>query len=129
MEDLVGQFYDELWNRWNDAMVDELLSEDFAFRGSLGTQTTGRAQWRSYRDSVRIGAPDFHNEVVTLITQGRKAAARLRYTGTHLGDLAGMVPTGRQFSYSGAAFFTSASGQLTSAWVLGDLTALRDQLN
>jgi steroid delta-isomerase-like uncharacterized protein len=128
MDDLIRRFYEELWNRWDDEAVDVLLREDFAFRGSLGTETTGRNEWRSYRDAVRSGSPDFHNEVVTLVAQGSHAAARLLYTGTHTGVLAGLSPTGRRFSYAGAAFFTADAGQLTSAWVLGDLNALRQQL-
>ena len=128
MEILVRRFYDTLWNRWHDEAVDGLLAEDFVFRGSLGTETVGLEAWRRYRDSVRAGSSDFHNEVVTVIDAGDRAAARLMYTGTHDGVLLGLPATGRRFSYAGAAFFTAAGGRLTSAWVLGDLTALRAQL-
>jgi steroid delta-isomerase-like uncharacterized protein len=128
VEELVRDFYASLWNRWDDAAVDVLLAEDFTFRGSLGTQTHGRTQWRAYRDAVRQGSSDFHNEVVTLVVEGARAAARLRYTGTHTGQLAGLSPTGRRFSYAGAAFFEASAGQLRSAWVLGDLAGLREQL-
>lgn len=129
MEPLVRQFYEDLWNRWDDEAVDDLLADDFTFRGSLGTETKGRAEWRSYRDAIREGSPDFHNEVVTLVAQGDEAAARLLYTGTHSGRLAGLPATGRRFSYAGAAFFSGHRGRLTSAWVLGDLAALHEQLS
>jgi predicted ester cyclase len=128
VEHLIRRFYGDAWNRWDDAAVDDLLDVDFLFRGSLGTETKGRGEWRSYRDTVRAGSADFHNEIVTLVVDGDRAAARLRYTGTHTGPLAGMPPTGRRFSYAGAAFFTGSGPHLTSAWVLGDLTALRSQL-
>ena len=127
-EGLVRRFYDDLWNRWDDTAVDEVLALNFAFRGSLGTETLGRDTWRGYRDSVRAGSADFHNDVVSLVVDGDRAAARLRYTGTHTGDLAGMPATGRRFHYAGAAFFTALDGRLTSAWVLGDLEGLRRQL-
>ena len=65
--ELVQVFYDELWNAWNDARVDEVLDESLEFRGSLGLSTVGRRQWRSYRHSVRTASADFHSEVVTLI--------------------------------------------------------------
>jgi steroid delta-isomerase-like uncharacterized protein len=128
VDELIRQFYDDLWNRWDDELVDELLAEDFTFRGSLGTETRGRDEWRAYRDLVRAGAPDFHNEVVTLVVHNDHAAARLLYSGTHSGPLAGMPPSGRRFTYAGAAFFTAKSGQLASAWVLGDLAGLREQI-
>jgi steroid delta-isomerase-like uncharacterized protein len=128
VERLVSRFYHDLWNRWDDEGVEELLHEDFTFRGSLGTETRGRDEWRSYRDAVRAGSSDFHNEILDLVADGDRAAARLRYTGSHTGPLAGLPATGRRFSYAGAAFFTGDARQLTSAWVLGDLTALREQL-
>jgi predicted ester cyclase len=42
--------------------------------------------------------------------------------------LLGQSPTGRHFTYAGAAFFTASGERLTDAWVLGDLERLRAQL-
>jgi steroid delta-isomerase-like uncharacterized protein len=126
---LVSRFYERLWNAWDDAAVGTTLAPGFTFRGSLGRNTSGRDGWRAYRDLIRRGAPDFHNEVVDLVVgDGGRAAARLRYSGTHLGPLLGLAPTGRRFSYSGAAFFSADGGLLADAWVLGDLADLRRQL-
>lgn len=126
---LIETFYGELWNRWNDSAVDDTLSPAFSFRGSLGQQTVGRQQWRQYRDLVRGGSADFHNEIAELVCEGQRAAARLRYTGTHTGPLLGLAATQRRFEYAGAAFFTADDQCLTSAWVLGDLDGLRRQLS
>ena len=128
VDDLVRSFYDDLWNAWDDTLVPAVLSETFEFRGSLGTTSTGRDGWLDYRDVVRSGSADFHNELVTLVCDGDRAAARLLYSGTHTGKLLGVRATGRRFEYAGAAFFTAAQGRLTSAWVLGDLEGLRSQL-
>ena len=126
--ELVHSFYDDLWNRWDDALVHTVLAPSFEFRGSLGTSTAGRDGWRAYRDLIRAGSSDFHNTVVTLVCEGPSAAARLRYSGTHTGPLLGLAATGRRFEYAGAAFFTIVDGHLASAWVLGDLDGLRGQL-
>jgi len=126
---LIETFYEELWNRWNDAAVDETLDANFRFRGSLGQETGGRDEWRAYRDAVRAGSADFHNEVLTLVCDGRQAAARLHFTGSHTGELLGLSATGRRFEYDGAAFFTANDERLVSAWVLGDLEALRRRLS
>jgi steroid delta-isomerase-like uncharacterized protein len=126
--DLVTRFYHRLWNQWDDDAVDGTLAAGFRFRGSLGDQTQGRDGWRRYRDKIRSGSPDFHNEIVDLVVAGDRAAARLLYRGTHSGPLLGIPATGRSFSYAGAAFFAVAEGRLAEAWVLGDLAALRAQL-
>lgn len=129
ISELVEVFYDRLWNCWDDAVVDECLDDDFRFRGSLGQETTGRQAWRGYRDMIRAGAPDFYNEVVSLVAEADQAAVRLRYSGTHLGTMLDLPASGRRFVYDGAAFFTAEHGRLTTAWVLGDIDSLRRQLS
>lgn len=122
------RFYDRLWNSWDDSAVETVIAEHFRFRGSMGQEAVGRDGWRQYRDGIRSAAPDFHNEVVELLTEGDRAAVRLLFSGTHAGNLLGHQATGRRFSYSGAAFFSARNGLLVEAWVLGDLAALREQL-
>ncbi|HVV09375.1 ester cyclase [Amycolatopsis sp.] len=126
--DLVRRFYADAWNRWDDAAVAELLAPDFVFRGSLGDETRGHDSWRGYRDRVRAAVPDFHNEIVELVAEHDRAAARLWYSGHAQGELLGVSGGGAPIGYSGAAFFTAAGGLLTSAWVLGDLDTLRSRL-
>ncbi len=128
IESLVGRFYSVLWNQWDDLAVDEVLAPNFHFRGSLGQTVEGRDGWRSYRDMIRAGSADFSNRVTDLVVSEDRAAARLEYTGTHTGPLVGLEPTGRRFTYSGAAFFTASGEVLVEAWVLGDLESLRAQL-
>ncbi len=128
MKALVRRFYADVWNRWDDAALDDLLAEDFVFRGSLGDEVRGRDGFRGYRDKVRAGFPDFHNEVVELVTEGDRAAARLRYSGHHRGTILGVAATGALVSYDGAAFFAAEGGRLWRAWVLGDVDGLRRQL-
>ena len=126
---LVERFYEDLWNHWDDDAVELTLNAGFDFRGSLGQHTIGLDQWRGYRDMIRAGSADFHNEIIELVCEGHRAAARLRYTGTHTGSLINMPATNRRFAYSGAAFFVADGVRLRSAWVLGDLDGLRRQLS
>ncbi len=125
---VVRVFYDEVWNRWNDALVDEVLAADLVFRGSLGDEVHGRSGFRGYRDKVRAAFPDFTNELVSLVVAGDRAAARLRYTGTHSGPMFGIPATNRRIGYDGAAFFRLDGGQIAEAWVLGDVYGLLRQL-
>ncbi|GAB2987217.1 ester cyclase [Amycolatopsis acidiphila] len=109
-------------------MLPQLLDPGFTFRGSLGDEVRGHDGWRAYRDRIRAAVPDFLNEITDLVVEGDRAAARLRYSGHHHGELLGVRGDGRRVEYAGAAFFTARAGLLTAAWVLGDLDALRRQL-
>jgi len=125
---LVRRFYEDMWNRWDLGLVDDLLADDLVFRGSFGVDVEGRPAFRDYLQLVRRGFPDFHNEVVDLVVEQDRAVARLRWTGTHLGPALGVPATGRRIAYDGAAFFTVRDGRVAAVWVLGDLDGLRRQL-
>jgi predicted ester cyclase len=125
---LVERFYSDAWNRWEDRVVDELLTSDFVFRGSLGDEAEGREGFRAYRDRVRSAFPDFRNDVLEIVANGDQAAVRLRCTGRHGGELFGIAATGREVAYDAAAFLRARDAQLCEVWVLGDLEHLREQL-
>jgi steroid delta-isomerase-like uncharacterized protein len=125
---LVHRYYDELWNRWELGLVDELLAPDVGFRGSLGIEVRGRAGFRDYVALVRGAFPDFHNAVEELVSEGDRVVARLTYRGTHRGPLFGLTPTGRRIHYAGVALFRIAEGRIADGWVLGDTLGLLRQL-
>jgi predicted ester cyclase len=126
-EQLVRRFYEQAWNQWDDEAADVVLSATFRFRGSLGTEIVGRDAWRAYRDRIRRAVPDFHNEIVDLVTSPGRAAARLMFTGHHHGVLLGRRGRGLPIAYAGAAFLECSDTQLLAVWVLGDLDTLRRQ--
>jgi predicted ester cyclase len=78
-----------------------LVADDWARRA-------GKAPWSAM--AVEAGSADFHNEIVELVCDGGRAAARLRFTGTHTGPLLGLPATQRRFEYAGAAFSPQMSG-------------------
>ena len=59
----------------------------------------------------------------------RRAFARVRFSGVHVGQLLGYAPTGKRVEWMGAALFTAGEdGRLADLWVLGDVLALTAQL-
>lgn len=125
---LVQRYYEEMWNTWNFALADELLSAEISFRGSLGVEVRGRLAFCEYMRRVRNAFPDFHNKIEQLVSEGDRVAARLHYTGTHRGEIFGVQPSGVSISYAGAAFFRFAGNRVGEGWVLGDLVSLTQQL-
>ena len=125
---LVRRYYEEMWDRWDFALADELLTEGLTFRGSLGVTVRGRVGFTEYMEAVRRAFPDFHNRVEELVAEGDKVVARLTYTGTHRGELFGIRPTGRSVTYAGVAIFRITEGRISEGWVLGDIRGLIEQL-
>jgi steroid delta-isomerase-like uncharacterized protein len=125
---LVERFYHELWDRFDKALIPELLTEDVRFRGSLGRHTVGHGPFAEYMDFVRHAFPDFTNRIEEIVSEGERSFARLTYRGTHRGELFGIPPTGRRVEYAGAALFHFRGGRIAEVWVLGDVYGLLQQL-
>jgi steroid delta-isomerase-like uncharacterized protein len=125
---IVRRYYEELWNRWDLTLVNEMISEAIVFRGSLGITTKGRDGFRQYMTTVQAAFPDFHNGIEDLIAEGDKVVAVLTYTGTHQGTIFGRAPTGKRIHYSGTAIFRIEANQIVSGWVMADTLGLLQQL-
>lgn len=121
---VVQRFYDELWNRWQLEIVDELVAETVHFRGSLGTVCNGREELTRYVEGVRAAFPDWHNQVDEIVAADDRVVARMTWSGTHRGPLGDVEPTGARVEYSGAAFFRLSRGLIEEAWVVGDTQEL-----
>jgi steroid delta-isomerase-like uncharacterized protein len=126
--ELVRRYYETLWNPWNFSVAADLLASDLRFRGSLGVEARGLAEFQRYMEFVRAAFPDFHNAIQDLVAEGNQVFARLLYTGTHEGRIFGLNPTGRRIAYAGAALFRIAEGRIAEGWVLGDVADLKRQL-
>ena len=125
---LVRRYYEEMWNRWDLSLAEELLTPNVRFRGSLGTEGCGIRDFRRYARHVWLAFPDFYNKIEELIGEADRVVARLTYTGTHRGELMGIAPTGRAVRYEGAAWFRIEGGRIAELWVAADRLALLEQI-
>lgn len=125
---LIHRYYSELWNAWSMAALEELISPDIVFRGSIGTTVKGTEEFKQYVNRIRAAFPDFHNHIDELISEGDKVVARLTYTGTHRGELFGVPATGRKLTYQGIAIFQFRGDKIVSGFVLGDTETLKRQI-
>lgn len=126
--DAARSFYADVWERGNLSRIPHLLHEDFAFRGSLGPVLTGHAAFAGYVRQVTGALADYRCEILDLIEEGPRLAARMRFGGRHRGPLLGVPATGRAVAWDGAAFFTFEGDRVRDLWVLGDLQSLLGQL-
>lgn len=125
---LIEIWYHEIWNNWNKDAIKQIVDEKLTFRGSLGIEKRGFEGLSEYIDFIRNSFPDFYNEIELVITEGNKSFAKLKYSGTHKGELFGIKPTGNRIMYTGSAIFSFQKGKIIDVWVLGDIYGLIKQL-
>lgn len=129
MRHLVERFYGDLWNKVDLDCADEILHCSVDFRGSVGLYASGRKAVCDYIEMVTTSLSEYRCDIQSLIVNQEHAAARVLFSGVHVGQFLGYPPSGRRVTWQGAAFFTARDGLLDTIWVLGDLDALRGQLD
>jgi predicted ester cyclase len=120
---LVESFYARIWNA-GDEHVDDLLSQDFMFRGSLGTEARGHAEFLSYVRDVRRSLADYHCKILDCVSEPPRSFARMLFSGIHAAPFRGFAPTDKPVQWHGAALFTFREALISELWVLGDLAGL-----
>jgi predicted ester cyclase len=73
---------------------------------------------------VRTALANYRCEILECVTEGNKAFAKMRFSGTHVAEFRGCSPTGKPVCWSGAALFYFTGEVITELWVLGDLAGL-----
>jgi|SRR5579859_1713806 len=121
---LVADFYRRLWNGGDADALPDILTVDFSFRGSLGTEVKGRAPFWDYVCGVRAALRDYRCDILDCVSEGDQAFARMQFSGVHVGEFRGYRPTGLAVHWSGAALFRFESTRIRELWVLGDLIGL-----
>ena len=124
VKSVVRRFYADVWNKHDKSAIPALLQPDVTFRGSLGQRKTGHAGLAEYVDSVHQFLGEYQCDIIDLLAEGSQCFARMRFSGTHRGDLLGFKPTGKKIEWQGAALFTLRNGLIADLWVLGDIHEL-----
>ena len=76
----------------------------------------------------RQAFPDLQVTVEDLIAEGDKVVARLRFRGTHRGELEGIAPTGRRVDCTGIVVSRMEGGKIAEDWANFDDLGMMRQL-
>ena len=124
-----GRFVDEVWNQGDLAVIAELISPDIIQHVSGPQPGPGIEGVRQFVAETRRAFPDLHSIIEDQIAEGDKAMARVRCTGTHAGQFAGLAPTGKQATFELIDINRyDASGKVIEHWSLVDMLGMLQQL-
>jgi steroid delta-isomerase-like uncharacterized protein len=111
---LVRRFFDEVWNRKDEAAIDEMLSKDSVCYGLPDPDAVARGP-EAYKGLFRMlctAFPDLQITLEDVISAGDRVAARWRPTATHLGDNLGFPATGKEVTLDGATIGVVRDGKI-----------------
>lgn len=127
-KNIIRRYYEEIWNKANTSLIPELVHENVAFKGSLGTNQRGHRGLAVYMDFIHQALGDYHSRILDMAAEDNKVYARIRYSGIHRGELFGYAATEAKIEWEGVAVFTFADGKISDIWVLGDINGVMKQI-
>ena len=113
---LFRRAYEELWNRGNLSVADELIAPDFVNHAASAGSNRGPESMRASVTWAREAFPDLRFEIEELVAEGDMVAGRLSMSGTHRGPLMGMPPTGRSVRATHMHLVRFRDGKAVNHW-------------
>ena len=126
-KDVARRFYEEVLNKRDVDLLDELAVTDYIEHDPLPGQGTGLTGLKDRVDALLSGLdPTFTVEDV--IAEDDRVAVRWTNTGTHSGTFLGIPATGRSFGIAGIDIYRLDHGKLAEHWHVVDMYAQMIQL-
>jgi predicted ester cyclase len=108
-------FYRRYLDRCNDHAFDR-LDEFVAAEVHVNGEQRGLGSYVQGLEDVVRAFPDYHWELRHLLVDEPMLAAHLVDTGTHLGTVLDVPPTGRAVSLHEFAVYRIAAGRIAEVW-------------
>lgn len=125
---VVRRLYDEVFSKWNLAVIDELVSPEFLGHEMPPGFPRGPKGFRQFYGGIRAAFPDVQLTVEDMIGEGERVVVRWRGRATHQGMFRGIPPTSAEVSFTGIAIYRLSNGKIVERWVEVDMLGLTDQL-
>lgn len=125
---LIHRLVEEVWNKGNLALIDELRTPEAIFHNPGMPDVIGSEAFKQVVMMYRTAFPDLHFTIEEVIVEGNTSAARWVSGGTHHGELMGIPPTGKNTSISGIYMAHFQDGKVSEEWSRWDTLHLLQQL-
>jgi steroid delta-isomerase-like uncharacterized protein len=122
---IVRRMYEEVFNRRNLALADELAAPESITHEA---PPSGPEALRRVVQLLTAAFPDHHTTIEDLIAEGDKVVVRTTFSGTHQGMFLGIPPTGKPFSQRQIHVVRITDGKVTEHWAVHDDLGMMRQL-
>lgn len=109
---LIRRLYDELINKGNLDVVEELVHPDFVDYTMPAGWGTDREVVRRQVGYFRTAFPDLHVTIEETVAEDDKVWHRQTLRGTHQGEFFGIQPTGNAVTMTGTHCFRVKAGKI-----------------
>lgn len=125
---LVRRFVEEVWNKGNMAVCDEMLSPAVKTHDPMLGDIEGADSAKQHVKIFRAAFPDFNVSIDDIGAVGDKVYVRWTATGTHKGTLMGIAPTNRRGVNKGITVNRFENGKLVEQHYAWDAYKMLEQI-
>lgn len=122
------RFLEEVVNRGNVSVIDELASPDFVDHTAPPGVPAGDEGFKVFITMFRTAFPDLHYTIDDEIAEGDRVVQRSTARGTMKGDFQGMPASGRTATWSEIHITRFADGRAVEHWGVVDQLGMLAQL-
>ena len=124
------RFFDEVWNKGNLAVLNEIIAKDHVNSGpgTIPGLPVGPEGTKQFVTAYRNAFPDVHFTIDEQLAEGEKVVTRWTGHGTHQGELAGLPATGNSTTVSGIVVDRIVNGKIAESWGIFDEFGMMQQL-
>lgn len=110
--DIVREACHVVWTEGQIDWKDEFYAEDFSADYAFTDWGFGIEGVEALAASVRVGLPDYREEIKLLIDGGEYILVELLIEGTHTGSMNGMAPTGKAIAFRDVTILRLRDGKI-----------------
>jgi steroid delta-isomerase-like uncharacterized protein len=126
---LVRRYDEEVWNKGNLDVIEELFAPDYVFRDPASPEEVrGPEGVRQFVETYRKAFPDFQVTTDDQIAVGDKVVSRWTIRATHQGELLGIPPSGKRIEFAGITIDRIEGGKFMETWEIYDALGLMRQI-
>lgn len=116
------------FNEQNPDLLDHVLVEDWQDIPLGPGQQPGLAGMKPIVAMLGAALPDVKITIQDMFGRDGRAAVRAQITGTHLGELFGIAPTGKPIAIAIHEFHHLTADRITHTWHLEDWFGMLNQI-
>jgi predicted ester cyclase len=126
-EALVRRYFEEVWAKGNVAAVDEFMAPNYVEHTVPPGSRPGRDTLKQYIAMFHDAFPNMKGILHDIFAQGDRVVYRWSASGTHLGEWAGILPTGLHMTTRGITIHRIARGRCVEGWASVDISRSEEE--
>jgi predicted ester cyclase len=128
---ILERWFEEVWNKGNEAAIDELLAPDVIIHNLLsgdGEKISDVPAFKKMYRDFRSALTEVHVTVEHELTQGDMGGARCVVTAIHSGEGLGRAPRSKPIRFTGMAMVRIRDGKIVESWNHFDFETMYQQM-